>query len=312
MNPIECMLQAHGVMILDGAMATELEARGCDLADELWSAKILLERPEEIAAVHMDYFLAGADCAVTASYQATVEGFARRGISGERARELLRDSVRLACGARDRFWADPEHRAGRGRPLVAASIGPYGAYLADGSEYRGGYRIGRAELAEFHRERMRILAEGADLLACETIPCLEEAVALAELAERETGLFCWVTFSCRDGGHISDGASIEECARALERFERVAAVGVNCTAPEYVEELIVRLRGATSKPVAVYPNSGEQYDPASKTWHGGADGPGFGERAAAWYRAGGRLIGGCCRTTPEDIRRAAGLLRSAP
>ncbi|MBI2332479.1 MAG: homocysteine S-methyltransferase, partial [Chloroflexi bacterium] len=182
MNPIETLLNNQRVAIIDGAMATELERRGCDLNDALWSAKVLLEQPELIRAVHLDYFNAGADFAITASYQATVEGFAQRGLSREQAFDLIKKSVQLAQEARDEFWSKEENRVGRVRPLVAGSVGPYGAYLADGSEYRGDYNLTEDELIAFHRPRVEaLIASGADLLACETIPCLIEARALIRL-----------------------------------------------------------------------------------------------------------------------------------
>ncbi len=157
-NPFERFLGDGGVVILDGALATELEQRGANLNDALWSARILLEDPDLIRQVHYDYLVAGADVITTASYQATFEGFARRGLDHEQAAELMRLSVRLALEARDAFWAEPANRAGRVRPLVAASVGPYGAYLADGSEYRGDYGLSVAELMDFHRPRMAVLA----------------------------------------------------------------------------------------------------------------------------------------------------------
>lgn len=176
MNPIETLLQHQPVAIVDGALATELERRGSDLNDDLWSARVLMEQPELIRAVHLDYFHAGADFAITASYQATVEGFARRGLSRDEALALMQRSVQLAQDARDEFWADEKNRVGRLRPLVAGSVGPYGAFLADGSEYRGDYKLTKQELIDFHRPRVEaLIAAGADLLACETIPCLIEA-----------------------------------------------------------------------------------------------------------------------------------------
>ena len=176
-NPIERFLARSRLCILDGALATELERRGADLIDPLWSAKILFERPDLIRAVHREYFAAGADVATTATYQASFAGFNRRGLSDQGAAQLMRDAVALALHARDDFWSDPANRVGRLRPLVAASVGPYGAVLADGSEYRGRYTASDRELQAFHRPRLKVLAEsGADFLACETIPCLREAV----------------------------------------------------------------------------------------------------------------------------------------
>ena len=303
-SPVADFLQAQPVLVLDGALATELEQRGADLNDPLWSARLLIEQPGLIRQLHLDYFLAGADVATTASYQASFEGFARRGLDAAAAAELMRTSVRLATEARDAFWAEPGHRVGRRRPLVAASVGPYGAMLADGSEYRGHYALDEAALMAFHRPRLQVLATaGADLLACETLPCLAEARALARLlAEEFPTTPAWISFSCRDAQHNSQGERLADCAAALEDFPQVLAIGLNCTAPQHVDALIAELRAHTTKPVVVYPNSGEQYDAVHKRWLGCAHDQAFAEQAAGWARGGARLIGGCCRTSPADIR----------
>jgi homocysteine S-methyltransferase len=291
-------------LILDGALATELERHGADLRDPLWSAKLLIERPSLIRAVHLEYFLAGADLATTASYQASFEGFAKRGIDAADAAQLMRESVALAVAARDECWADPLIRSNRLRPLVAASVGPYGAMLGDGSEYRGDYALDEAALMNFHRPRLRVLAEsGADLIACETIPCLREAVALARLLEEIPQLTAWISFSCRDGTHTSAGEDIADCVARLNEFAQVTTVGVNCTKPEYVVPLLTQMRPHTGKPLLCYPNSGERYDAQTKQWCAGSGGTvSVAAGAQAWVHAGARLIGGCCRTTPADIR----------
>lgn len=305
-DPIAAILQAYPLVILDGALATELERRGADLRDSLWSAKILLEAPELIRAVHVDYFLAGADCAITASYQATVAGFAGRGLSEADALGLIQRSVQLAVEARDSFWANPAQRLGRPRPFVAASVGPYGAFLADGSEYRGDYGLSEAALIDFHRPRLAALvAAGADMLACETIPCLLEARALVRLLAEFPGVSAWMSFSARDEQHICHGERLADCATFLDAYPQVAAIGVNCTAPMFIPALIHAARGATSKPILAYPNSGEVYDAATYSWHGETSCDVFGEQAQQWYTAGARIIGGCCRTTPAHIRALA-------
>ncbi len=310
MNPIEEILASHPVMILDGALATELERRGCDLNDPLWSAKVLIEQPDLIRQVHYDYFAAGADCATTASYQASIEGFARRGLNQAEAVELMKKSVDLAQQARDAFWADERNRAGRPRPIVAGSVGPYGAYLADGSEYRGEYGRGKSELIQFHRPRMEALvAAGADILACETLPSFLEAQALVELLSEFPSTFAWFSFTARDEVHISEGDSFTECVAWLDQFPQVAAVGINCSAPKYVPALIRAAKSVTSKPILVYPNSGEVYDAATNTWSGIASCEAYGAESQKWYEAGARIIGGCCRTTPEDIRVVAAWAR---
>jgi homocysteine S-methyltransferase len=302
-NPISSILELKPCVILDGAMATELEARGCDLNDPLWSAKVLLETPDLIREVHADYFAAGADCAITASYQATFQGFAQRGLSMEQAANLMRLSVRLACEARDDFWnSNRGSRSTRVKPFVAASVGPYGAFLADGSEYRGDYGLSLTDLMDFHRPRMAVLANsGADMLACETIPCLLEAQALLNVLEEFPEMTAWFSFSAKDGMHTNHGELISDCARTLEH-PQVAAIGVNCTAPEFVTDLVKQARGATTKPILTYPNSGEVYDATQKCWTGESSCSSFAHQARDWFTAGARVIGGCCRTSPEHIR----------
>jgi homocysteine S-methyltransferase len=302
MHPLDDFFAKRPLVILDGALGTELQRRGADLNDPLWSAKLLLEQPELIRQVHLDYFRSGADVATTSSYQATFEAFARRGLDAAATAELMRLSVRLAAEARDAFWADPAVREGRRKPLIAASVGPYGAMLADGSEYKGHYGLDEAGLMAFHRPRLAVLAEaGADLLACETIPCLDEARALARLLAEFPGSAAWLSFSCRDGLHNSQGELLGDCVAALEGFEQIVAVGVNCTAPQHIASLVEQMHARTAKPLLVYPNSGEHYDGLHKTWHGNPGASHFAEQARGWHAKGARLIGGCCRTGPDEI-----------
>ncbi len=302
-NPIQPFLDRRGVLILDGGLASELERAGLDLDDPLWSAKVLLETPEAISDVHRSYLEAGADCIISASYQATIEGFRARGLSVAASEDAIRKSVQLAVDVRDDFWADEGDTGDRLRPLVAAGVGPYGAYLADGSEFTGRYGLDEQSLVDFHRRRWQILAStGADLLACETIPSLREARALARLLSETPDRWAWFSFSCRDGEHISDGTPIVDCVRALAAVPRVAAIGVNCTAPLFISDLVERIRSVTDSPVVVYPNSGEGWDAENKCWTGAADPTHFAAAGALWLNAGAQLIGGCCRTGPRDIR----------
>lgn len=311
MNPITSILDHYPALVIDGALATELERRGYDLKDDLWSAKILLEQPEAIKQLHYDYFKAGADCAITASYQATITGFARRGLTEPQAIALIQKSVQLAIEARDEFWAEESNRAGRAKPFVAASVGPYGAFLANGEEYRGNYGLTETELMDFHRPRMKALIEAkADILACETIPCLVEAQALVKLLEEFSSIDAWISFSCRDGEHVNEGQRIEDCVRDVEASQFIVAVGVNCTSPRYIPSLIREAKKGTNKPILVYPNSGESYDASKNDWDGNRVYESFGEEARDWFRAGAQLIGGCCRTSPEDIQEIASWARN--
>ncbi len=310
MNSIETILKNQRVAIVDGAMATELEHRGCDLNDALWSAKVLLEQPELIRAVHLDYFNAGADFAITASYQATVEGFAQRGLSREQALDLIKKSVQLAQEARDEFWAKEENRIGRIRPLVAGSVGSYGAFLADGSEYRGDYNLSEDELIAFHRPRIEaLIASGADLLACETIPRGIEARALIRLLAEFPNTFAWFTFTAKDGEHISNGERIADVAAFLDKQSQAIAIGINCTSPLHIPSLIREIKRNTDKPIIVYPNSGEYYSAVTNTWHGETSCDKFGLQSKEWFGNGATLIGGCCRTTPGHIREVSNWAR---
>lgn len=303
-NPLSPFLDTQGYMVLDGGLATELEARGYDLNDELWSARVLLEDPDAIYQLHYDYLAAGADCIITASYQGTLPGFMKRGLSEDEAAGLLRSAVVLAVDARNSFWRQPVNQAGRLEPIVAASIGPYGAYLADGSEYTGDYDLDEDGLRSFHRQRWHLLAQtDADIIACETIPSIVECRALLGLLLDTPGRYAWFSFSCRDEQHVSDGSRLSDSLSILEAHEQVAAVGINCTAPEFVAGLLAEARAATDKPLVVYPNSGERFDATTKKWLGHSDASEFGLACLDWRQAGASIIGGCCRTRPDHIRQ---------
>ncbi len=306
MNPLQPFIDRFGAFILDGGFATQLEARGEILADDLWSARLLLDNPDLIRQVHADYLWAGADGIITASYQATIAGFEARGLTAQQAAALIDLAIRLAVQERDSYWSQlpQEERAARLRPLVAASVGPYAAYKADGSEYSGDYDRDQNGLLAFHRPRWDLLARSAaDLLACETIPVFAEAKALAQLLAETPDRYAWFSFTCRDGRHIVDGTPIQECAAFLTQFDRVAAIGVNCTPPQYIPSLIQELRGVTEKPLIVYPNSGEEYDVERHLWRGEAIPAEFGTFSREWRKMGAAAIGGCCRTTPAHIRQ---------
>jgi homocysteine S-methyltransferase len=300
--------------VLDGGFATELERRGADLSGALWSARLLRDDPAAIQAVHEAYFAAGAEVATTASYQASYPGFAAEGLDAAETTRLLQLSVALADRARQRHLAGHAVR----QPLwVAASVGPFGAALHDGSEYHGNYGVSRRELQAFHRERLHVLAgAGADILACETIPSLEEAAVLAELLRELPAAAAWVSFTAGDERHTAHGEPLVDCARLLDAVPQVRAIGVNCVRPSQVTSLVRELRRGTAKPILVYPNSGERWDGAAHRWVGAADAVTLETLVAEWITVGASWIGGCCRTTPDDITRMRRVLdqslRSAP
>jgi homocysteine S-methyltransferase len=299
-NLFEKYMANNTVAIIDGAMATELERHGADLNHSLWSAKLLVENPALIKKVHLDYLKAGADIITTASYQASFAGFEKNGYSKQQAVELMQLASTLAIEARNE--AIQQNIIQGPIPMVAASIGPYGASLADGSEYRGDYGLSVEQLMDFHRERMKVLSEsGADLLACETIPCPEEAIALIRLLKEFPDQKAWISFSCKSETEVCSGENFAVCAALANESPQVMAIGINCTAPHFVESLVRIGVNVSNKVVLVYPNKGGKWDAEHKCWLEGAEQKDFIELALRWKAAGAKLIGGCCRTSPEDI-----------
>lgn len=307
-------------LILDGALATYLETLGADISGSLWSASILLSQPSLIKTTHLDYFRAGANIAITASYQASIPGLVKHLALGEdEAKGVVRKSVELAVEAREEYVrecgaggggsakADSETEDSLRRKLfVAGSVGPYGAFLADGSEYRGDYSISRKEMKDFHRGRIQALVEaGVDVLACETIPAKEEVEALLELLREEfKDTEAWFTFTLRDAEHIADGTSLAEIASLFSGEKQVVGVGFNCVPDDLALVALKNLAPVVKgKALVIYPNSGEQWNAKAREWEGKkTEGSTLAHKTVQWSRAGARMIGGCCRTTPDDIR----------
>ncbi len=287
-------------LLLDGGLSNELEKQGCNLNHKLWSAKLLETNPEAIIQAHLSYLNSGAQCVTTSSYQASLPGFISVGYDKAKAKIFILKSVELAEEAIDRFTTSGSDSF---KPLIAASIGPYGAYLADGSEYHGKYGVTDEKLREFHLFRIRLLdCSNADFFACETIPSFQEAKILAEIL-KNTKKSAWISFSCKDEHHINDGTPIEECAAFLSGHSNIFAIGVNCTSPKYISGLIKSIKSASgSKKIVVYPNSGEAYNAESKTWLGLSDPKLFIEMAKEWEKLGADIIGGCGRIGPHHIK----------
>ncbi|KAL2556791.1 Homocysteine S-methyltransferase 2 [Forsythia ovata] len=322
----DLLRESGGVAVVDGGLATELERHGADLNDPLWSAKCLLTSPHLIRSVHLDYLEAGADIIITASYQATIQGFKAKGFSQEESENLLRKSVAIACEARDVYYSrciesSSDHIADgrilKHRPIiVAASVGSYGAYLADGSEYSGDYgdAMDLEFLKNFHRRRVKVLADsGPDLVAFETVPNKLEAEAFAQLLEEEDiNIPAWMSFNSKDGVDVVSGDSLPECVAIAQLCKKIVAVGINCTPPRFIRDLILSVKTVTTKPILIYPNSGESYDADRKEWvqNTGVSDTDFVSYVNKWCEVGASLVGGCCRTTPNTIRAIYGTLSS--
>lgn len=314
------------VHVLDGGLATELEKRGHDISGKLWSAQVLLENPGAIEQLHYDYLKAGADIIITSSYQLTFQGMKEAGYTHEQAEDALRKSVEVAVRARDRFLSDLKEELPEDRlPLIAASIGPYGAYLADGSEYTGDYDLQRARAAsglpndvaddadltlclmQFHWKRLALLRRSAaDLVIFETIPNVHEAGAITMLLPEHDGAYI-VSLTCKDEAHLRDGKPV---ANGIVTDPKIVGTGINCSSPRIVSGALPHIATTIDKPVVVYPNSGEGWDAEHRCWVGENDADHFAEHAREWIKAGANIIGGCCRTGPEHIAQLRALVDS--
>lgn len=307
--------QLGSPVILDGALATYLETLGADISGALWSADILLQNPTLIKQTHLDYYRAGAQVAITASYQASLAGLGKHiNLSEEQGKDVVRKSVQLAQEARDEWVEEHGKSLGsaeksqlRDRLFVAGSVGPYGAFLANGSEYRGDYHLSKEDMKSFHRGRIQALVDaGVDVLACETIPSLGETEALIELLREEfNDTEAWFAFTLRDANHISDGTPLSQIAALFDNTPKIVAVGFNCT-PDDVGlaalQALQPLQKGKSWKMIMYPNSGEQWNAAAREWEGRrTEGGLLAAKTQQWADAGAILVGGCCRTTPDDI-----------
>jgi len=306
-------LKNKTALVVDGAMATELEKHGVKTDTDLWSATALIEKPEAITAVHKSYFQSGADVAITNTYQANVSKFMELGLTGEESKKLIIKAVKVAQKARKSYYdslSDDERSKRAQYPLIAGSIGPYGAYLADGSEYRGDYKLTTEEYQAFHLQRMTLLNQaGVDLFAFETQPNFEETKALADLlVNKFPDQHAWLSFSIKNPENLCDGTSIYEAVHHFEDNKQISAIGVNCTTLENITETVKNIKSITDKPIIVYPNNGDIYEPITKTWQSNPQADSFKNLVPEWLDAGAKLIGGCCRTTPTDIKGIADII----
>ncbi|MGT2666420.1 homocysteine S-methyltransferase [Streptococcus rifensis] len=315
MGQLKELLATRAVLILDGALGTELEYRGYDVSGKLWSAKYLVEKPEVIQDLHETYLEAGADILTTSTYQATLPGLIEAGLSDAEAEKVLRLTVALAKAARDKVWAklSEEEKNKRPYPLIGGDIGPYAAYLADGSEYSGDYgEITVEALKAFHRPRIAILLEeGVDFLILETVPNGSEVQALAELLREEfPTVEAYLSVTSPNGEALPDGTVLKSIGALVEGSSQILAVGINCSAPRVVSKALRVLRKETDKPLVTYPNSGEVYDGATQTWSEDADhSHSLLENTRVWQAQGAKIVGGCCRTRPSDIAELSQGLR---
>jgi len=299
-------LQIRYPLLIDGGLSNVLEEQGCDLNHPLWSARILESEPESIIQAHYAYLKAGAQCIITSSYQASIRGFTDGGLDLASAEALILKSTILAKTAIERYKASEDSDS---KPLIAASIGPYGAYLGDGSEYHGNYGVSDEVLRTYHVDRISLLANSnIDFFACETIPSFQEAKVIAKIIS-QFNKSAWISFACKDEEHLNDGTAIAKCAAFFADQPKFFAIGVNCTAPKHISGLIKLIKQYSGiKRIVVYPNSGEAFNANSKTWLGIVDPKQFISMAKEWITLGADIIGGCCRIGPDHIRSLGNIL----
>lgn len=306
MGKFKDLLDKNEYVILDGALGTELENRGYDVSGKLWSAKYLLENPKVIQDLHEVYLRAGADIITTSSYQATIQGLEDYGLTEQEATDTIALTVDLAKKARENVWnvLSDDEKNKRPYPLISGDVGPYAAYLADGSEYNGNYHLSKEEFKDFHRTRIKaLLSAGCDFLGIETIPNVVEAEALIELLVDEfPETEAYMSFTAQDDESISDGTAIETVAALCDASKQILAFGINCSSPALISNLLKKIRTVSQKPLVTYPNSGEVYDGATQTWKSLPDHTHtLLENSQIWHQFGAKVVGGCCRTTPDDI-----------
>jgi len=311
------LLEKQDYLILHGALGTELECQGYDVSGKLWSAEYLIRQPDIIEKIHESYILSGSDIVTTSAYQATIPGLMDYGLSKSDAENIIRSTVRIAKSARDKAWAkiDANEKSKRPYPLISGDIGPYAAYLANGSEYTGKYNIDKEAIRSFHKPRIALLLEeGVDLLAVETIPNFIEAQVIAEiLSEKYPKVEAYFSFTSQDGKSISDGTPIEEVATYCDKIPQILSMGLNCSLPKIYESGLKLFNKVTKKPLVTYPQSGEIFDKKTKTWFPPTEKlPTLLENTKYWHTLGAKIVGGCCRTHPCDIKILSQGLRGIP
>lgn len=296
---VQHLLEQKSPILIDGGLSNVLETKGCDLNHPLWTAKLLSENPEILVDTHLVYIKSGAQVIATASYQASFPGLIALGYTERQAKDLMLKSVKLVQRAIEKA---KEEQIDTRLTWIAASLGPYGAYLADGSEYQGNYGVSNEVLRNFHSNRWKVFENSeVDLLAFETIPSLEEAQVISELVRNGTKP-SWVSFSCKDHEHLNDGTALADAIKIFQDHPSVFALGINCTHPKYISKLIQVIKSNSGKKIVVYPNSGEVYDAVTKTWEKTDEPRSYAELAQKWIAEGADLIGGCCRIGPKHIQ----------
>lgn len=290
--------EAKRGIVLDGAMSDELEKQGVKTDNKLWTATALVNELDKVYQAHWDYFTAGAELVITDTYQANVQAFLQAGYDEEQAQRFIRQAVQIAKKARDDF----AKKTGKYN-YVAGTVGSYGAYLADGNEYRGDYELTAKEYLDFHLPRLQLLLdEQPDLIALETQPKLTEPVAVLDWLKKNSDLPIYASFTLKDTTHISDGTSIQQAVTKINGYDQVFAIGINCASPSIVGPALAEIGKYTDKPLVVYPNLGASYDPSIKQWREFKEKFDFRKLTKKWYEEGARLIGGCCTTGPKEIK----------
>ncbi|OXA62711.1 homocysteine S-methyltransferase [Folsomia candida] len=304
------LLNDTKVFLLDGGLSNDLNNRvPFDLHKEpLWTAKALITDPDAVVATHLEYLQAGADIIETSSYQATLEGFKDfMKVDSDSGKKYIRDSVTLAKVAVDKFKALDESCSRF--PLVAGSIGPYGVLRCDGSEYSGSYMttVTKSEIEDMHLPRIMSLVDGgADILAIETMPSLEEVKIILDLVKLHSpNTNVWVSFSIKEGKpcQTAFGDPMEDAFKTVATYAQVVACGINCCMPKDVETFLKNVKvykAIRPLEIIVYPNSGQDWVPG-QGWIKSPV-PTLDTYLSSWISLGANIVGGCCQVGPDQIK----------
>ena len=289
--------------VIDGGLSTALELLGADISGSLWTAQTVIDDPVLLERAHRSFVEAGADIIATASYQCGTKQFESIGLSAKEARDALASTTTIA------------RRAVEGTSVaVAASVGPFGASLANGSEYNGRYGVEWQQVEDYHREKLAILVDsGADLIAIETIPLADEALLIAEILEELGAPPAWFSFGFADETQTYGLDAVEKVVLSIAGYADLVAIGLNCTHPRYVDSLLASMSELVSGiPLIVYPNHGREWDAVARCWIGDSMSISAVETVTRWVDLGARFIGGCCGIGPEDIAHLGNLVSNFP
>ena len=286
-HPFVNLFKNNDLVILGGAMGTELQRRGYKTKLPLWSAGANTDVPELVKEIHLDYFNAGADICITNTFRTTPRTYKKLGREQD-AHDALTKSVELALDAKEKI----------GRNVFCG-----GSYAPLEDCYCPELVPSKDELEHEHGQLAQWLKEaGVDFLMPETINDKNEAQAMAQAASNATLPFI-ISFVTDEKGKLLDGSDISEVLEVTDFPERVA-VSLNCREIDTIDSAFNVLKEKYNGIVGLYPNGfGHPHDDLGWVFEDTPDSADkFANTALKWNQSGAKLIGGCCGATPDYIQ----------